>query len=115
MTNATLDQATYQGQIILTEDVHLDGYGTLPARQVLEVAITPDGRALAPLYTSTGFHLFTIPADAYAAALPDSCPTCGADLKGEGYPGCHQDAGTGWECTYVIPVEQLQAWEDPDA
>lgn len=31
---------------------------------------------------------------------PDTCPTCGADLKAEGYPLSHQHADTGQICGF---------------
>lgn len=36
---------------------------------------------------------------------PDLCPTCGANLKSEGFPVGHQHAATGGECTFRWDVE----------
>lgn len=35
-----------------------------------------------------------------ASYCPDDCPTCGCDLKYEGYPERHQDASDGSECSW---------------
>jgi hypothetical protein len=31
---------------------------------------------------------------------PNECPTCGCDLRYQGYPERHQDDATGAECTW---------------
>ncbi len=51
-----------------------------------------------------------------AKLCPDTCPTCGANLKREGYPQIHQHADTGAECAYTWdPVSALHLdWTDED-
>lgn len=39
-------------------------------------------------------------ADCSAPTCPDTCPECGADLAGDGYPIGHQDPATGTVCPF---------------
>jgi hypothetical protein len=39
---------------------------------------------------------------------PDECPTCGCDLRYQGYPEHHQDDRDGSECSWIwSPAEEM--------